>query len=204
MRPVLRILMVMCVAASGVLMVEAWIPTALAQTPSTATARPWTGREPFPGLTRFFRIDPTAANGSQFQSREQALPELSRRGFKSVVNVAGGPDAEAEGTAVRSAGMKYYLLTIAPDGAPQGQYDPIRVERVIDVISDPANHPVFMHSGNGHRTAMIWMIKRVVKDGWTVEEAGAEAATVGLINDNPTVSLQWKFAHDYIVARSNK
>ncbi|MBI4888492.1 MAG: hypothetical protein HY824_15460 [Acidobacteria bacterium] len=167
-------------------------------------ARPKTGREPFPGLTRYFRIDATAANGSQFQSREQAIPELVRRGVRSVVNVAGGPDAEAEGAAVRAAGMKYYVLTIAPDGAPQGQYDPARVERAVDALSDPANYPVFMHSGNGHRTAMLWMIKRVVKDGWTVEEAGAEAAASGLINDNPTAPLQWKFAQEYINAHTTK
>ena len=44
------------------------------------------------------------------------------------------------------------------------------------------------------------MIKRVLVDGWSVEQAGAEAATIGLVNDDPAVPAFWKFAQDYIVA----
>ena len=71
-------------------------------------------------------------------------------------------------------------------------------------MTDPANQPVYLHSGNGHRTAMLWMIKRVVVDGWSVEQAGAEATAIGLVNDNPAVPTQWKFAQDYITAHSKK
>ena len=42
-------------------------------------------------------------------------------------------------------------------------------------MTDPANQPVFLHSGNGHRTATLWMIKRVVVDGWRAEQAGARS-----------------------------
>jgi len=44
------------------------------------------------------------------------------------------------------------------------------------------------------------MIKRVLVDGWSVEQAGAEAATIGLVNDDPAVPAFWTFAQDYIVA----
>ena len=40
----------------------------------------------------------------------------------------------------------------------------------------------------------------VVTDGWSVEQAGAEAATIGLVNDDPSVPALWKFAQDYINA----
>jgi hypothetical protein len=69
---------------------------------------------------------------------------------------------------------------------------------------DPANQPAYLHSGNGHRTAMLWMIKRVMVDGWSVEQAGAEATTIGLVNDNPAVPAQWKFAQDYISTHSKQ
>jgi protein tyrosine phosphatase (PTP) superfamily phosphohydrolase (DUF442 family) len=162
-----------------------------------------TRREDFPGLANYFPIDGTASNGSQFQSRALAITELSKRGFKAVIDVAGGPDAEAEGAAVRATGMKYFLLTIDLAGSP-GQYDPAKVEPVLKAMTDPANQPVYLHSGNGHRTAMLWMIKRVVVDGWSVEQAGAEATMIGLVNDNPAVPTQWKFAQDYITAHSKK
>jgi protein tyrosine phosphatase (PTP) superfamily phosphohydrolase (DUF442 family) len=164
------------------------------------TATKW---ESFPGLTRYFRIDATASNGSAFQARELAIPELKKRGFKSVIDVAGGPNSEAESKAVTAAGMKYYLLMIGLDGSP-GQFDPAKVEPVLKAMSDPANLPVFLHSGNGHRTATLWLIKRVVVDGWSVEQAGTEAASTGLILDNPMVPTLWKFALDYITAHPKK
>ena len=162
-----------------------------------------TRREDFPGLANYFPIDGSASNGSQFQSRDLAITELAKRGFKAVIDVAGGPDAEAEGAAVRAVGMKYFLLTIELAGST-GQYDPVKVEPVLKAMTDPANQPVYLHSGNGHRTAMLWMIKRVVVDGWSVEQAGAEATMIGLVNDNAAVPGQWKFAQDYITAHSKK
>jgi protein tyrosine phosphatase (PTP) superfamily phosphohydrolase (DUF442 family) len=157
-----------------------------------------TKRETFPGLIAYWRIDATASNGSRFMDREAAIPELARRGFKAVVNVAGGPEAEAEGAAVRAAGMKYFVMEIGS----RGKYDPTRVDPVVKVMSDRANQPVFIHSGNGHRTAMLWMIKRVLVDRWSIEQAGAEATTIGLINDNPMVPILWQFAREYIEAQS--
>src|SRR5947207_135247 len=116
-----------------------------------------TRREDFPGLKDYFPIDGTASNGGQFQSRDLVTTELAKRGFKSVIDVAGGADAEAEGAAVRAAGLKYFLLTIDRDGSP-GQYDPAKVEPVLKAMTDPANQPVYLHSENGRRTAMLWMI----------------------------------------------
>ena len=113
------------------------------------------------------------------------------------------PHSEAEGAAVRAAGLKYFLLTIDRAGSP-GQYDPAKVEPVLKAMTDPANQPAYLHSGNGDRTAMLWMIKRVVVDGWSVEQAGAEATAIGLVNDNPAVPAQWKFAQDYISAHPKK
>jgi hypothetical protein len=51
---------------------------------------------------------------------------------------------------------------------------------------------------------MLWMIKRVLTDGWSIAEAGAEAVTIGLIDDDPSVPALWKFAQDYIAAHVRK
>jgi len=99
--------------------------------------------------------------------------------------------------------MNYLPFPIARDGTA-GQIDAAKIEPAIRAISDPANQPVFLHSENGRATAMLWMIKRVLNDGWTIEQAGAEATTVGLVNDDPSVPALWKFAQDYINARSRK
>lgn len=173
-----------------------WILAALFMFSLSTWVSAQTKRENIPGLPAYWRIDATASNGGRFMDREAAIPELVRRGVKAVVNVAGGPDAEAEGVAVRAAGMKYFVLEIGS----QGKYDPTRVDPVLKVISDPANQPVFMHSGGGHRTAMLWMIKRIIVDKWGIEQAGAEATTIGLINNNAMAPVLWQFAREYIEA----
>ena len=99
--------------------------------------------------------------------------------------------------------MKYLAMPIARNGAG-GEPDDTKIEPVIKAIIDPANQPLFLHSANGRSTAMLWMIKRVVNDGWTIEQAGAEAATIGLVNDDPAVPALWKFAQDYIAAHVKK
>jgi len=94
-------------------------------------------------------------------------------------------------------------MSIARDGAG-AQFDAAKIDSAIKAISDPANQPVFLHGVNARTTAMLWMIKRVVTDGWGVEQAGAEAATIGLVADDPSVPALWKFAQDYITAHIRK
>ena len=58
------------------------------------------------GINNFWRVDDTISTGGTITSREMAIPELTRRGIRSVINLAGGAEAEAERTAVEAAGMK--------------------------------------------------------------------------------------------------
>ena len=44
----------------------------------------------------------------------------------------------------------------------------------------PKNQPVFVHCGSANRVGGMWMIKRVLQDKWTVEQARAEAEAIGL------------------------
>ena len=150
-----------------------------------------------PGINNFWRVDATVSTGGTITAREMAIPELKRRGIRSVINLAGGPEAEAERAAVESAGLKYFLFAINPQ-----TLDPAPVDQFLEASRNRANYPLFIHSGNGHRAAMAWMIRRVVVDGWTVERAGIEAATDGLINDNPMTPVWWKFAQDYLTSHA--
>jgi len=170
---------------------------------SATAAKPRIRREDFPGLANYFPIDSTASSGGPIQSRDWVVSELWRRGFKTFIDVAPGRDGDAIAAAARGVGMKYLALPIVRDGAG-GQLDAAKIEPALKAISDPANQPLFLHSANGPSTAMLWMIKRVINDGWTVELAGAEATTIGLVNDDLSVPALWKFAHDYIAAHIRK
>jgi protein tyrosine phosphatase (PTP) superfamily phosphohydrolase (DUF442 family) len=170
--------------------------------PATA-ARPRIRREDFPGLANYFPIDGTASNGGPIQSNDWAMSELWRRGFRTVIDVAGGAGADATAAAAKVVGMKYLVMPIAATGSTAA-LDRAKVEAVIKAIGDPANRPVYLNSGDGRATAMVWMIKRVLIDGWTAEQAGAEATEIGLVNDNPAVPAMWKFAQDYISTHLKK
>jgi protein tyrosine phosphatase (PTP) superfamily phosphohydrolase (DUF442 family) len=166
---------------------------------TAATAMPRIRREDFPGLGNYFPIDGTASNGGPIQSNDWAMSELWRRGFRTVIDVAGGAGADATAAAAKVVGMKYLVVPIAATGSAAA-FDSAKVEAVVKAIGDPANRPLYLNSADGRPTAMVWMIKRVLVDGWSVEQAGAEATAIGLVNDNPSVPALWKFAQDYISA----
>lgn len=148
-----------------------------------------------PGVNNFWRVNADVSTGGTITSRDMAIPVLKRRGIHTVINLAGGAEAEAERMAVEAAGMKYLLYPIDPmalDRAP--------VEDIITALNDRANFPIFIHSGAGHRAAAALMIKRVMIDGWDVEKAGIEAASAGMVLSNDMAPVWWKFIRDYLKA----
>jgi protein tyrosine phosphatase (PTP) superfamily phosphohydrolase (DUF442 family) len=141
-------------------------------------------------------VDDTVSTGGTITSREMAIPELKRRGIRSVVNLAGGADAEAERVAVEAAGMKYFLFPIDPMALDRAPIDPL-----LKAMNDRGNFPVFVHSGAGHRAAAALMLKRVLVDGWDLERAGIEAASAGMVLNNDMAPVWWKFIRDTLKAR---
>ena len=131
------------------------------------------------------------STGGSVTSRDLAMPALKKRGIKTVIDLAGGAQSDAERAATEASGMKYLVFAINPM-----TLDPAPIEPFLKAASDPANFPVFIHSGNGHRAGTALMIKRVLVDGWTIEKAGIEAAASGLIDDNAQAPVWWKFAQD--------
>jgi protein tyrosine phosphatase (PTP) superfamily phosphohydrolase (DUF442 family) len=148
-----------------------------------------------PGINNFWRVDASVSTGGTITARETAIPGLKRKGIRTVIDLAGGPDSAAERAAVEAAGMKYLVFAI--DGAT---LDPAPIDPFLAAVKDKTIYPIFIHSGAGHRAAMAWMIKRVMVDGWTIERAGIEAASAGLIDNNAMASVWWKFAQDYFAA----
>src|SRR5258705_923318 len=147
------------------------------------------------GINNFWHVDSTISTGGTITSREMAVPELKRRGIRTVINLAGGPDAQAERSAVEAAGMKSVLLAIDPMALERAA-----VEAILQALNDRGNFPIFIHSGAGHRAAAALMIKRVMIDGWDIEKAGIEAASAGMVLDNDMAPVWWKFIRDYLKA----
>ena len=145
------------------------------------------------GSTNVTRVDATIACAGA--TAPEAFPQLKQLGFTSILNLRReqeqGADIPGAKAAAATAGLKYIHIPV--DGA---QPDPKSAEAFIAAVTDKANQPVFIHCASANRVGAMWMIKRVLVDGWDVPRATEEAEAIGLTN--PKLK---QFALDYISSR---
>jgi uncharacterized protein (TIGR01244 family) len=98
-------------------------------------------------------------------------------GFVSVINLrlASEPNAEVEKeeAAAKEVGLRYFHVPF--DGKP----NPAAADQFLAAITTPGAEPAFIHCAGGNRAATMWLIKRLVVDGWDQERAVKEAAALG-------------------------
>ena len=144
------------------------------------------------GVSTFAQLDTTIACGGA--TSPQAIPELGKMGFKSVINLRlaseEGAQVEAEGAAVKAAGMNYVHLPFNIQSP-----DPKLVDDFIAAVTLPANQPAYVHCAAGGRAASMWMIKRVLADHWTEERALTEANALGLNDRLRPFALNYIHTH---------
>ena len=116
-------------------------------------------------------------------------------GYASIINLRqpteAGADMDAEAAAAKAAGVTYVSLPF--NGASP---DPAVVERFLKAVTEPANQPVFLHCATANRAAALWMIKRMLVDGWDADRASSEATALGLTSSAlKTFALEYAAAH---------
>jgi len=140
------------------------------------------------GVSNYTRVDATVACAGA--TPIQALPEIKKSGFVSVINfrMSDEPGAnvdESKATAAR-IGLKYIHL---PHQTPTREI----AEAFLKAVADPANQPAYIHCASANRVGAMWFIKRVKLDGWAVDRAMKEAEMIGLRAANLK-----QFALDYV------
>ena len=140
------------------------------------------------GVVNYTRIDATVACAGA--TPPEAMAALKDLGFAAVINfrTAGerGATVDAGQAAAEAAGLKYHHI---PFRQPTAEV----AGRFLETVADPSNQPVYIHCGSANRVGAMWMIKRVKLDGWSVDDALAEAEMIGLRNQ----SLK-EFALEYV------
>jgi len=143
-----------------------------------ATAQEVT-KEPVTGIRNFARLSTTVACAGATSA--DALPEIKKMGFVSVINLRlateTGAEVEKEEAAAKAIGLRYFHVPF--DGKP----DPVAADKFLEAITTPGAEPAFIHCGGGNRAATMWLIKRLVVDGWDAERAVKEAAALGQTNE---------------------
>jgi uncharacterized protein (TIGR01244 family) len=132
-----------------------------------------------PGTANYTRVDATVACAGA--TTVDAIPALKAEGFKAIVNLRQatepGADIDRSKAVAQDAGLKYIHIPFSGSDPSTGA-----VDEFLRAMKDPSNSPVFIHCASANRAGMMWMIKRVMIDGWSVEKASEEAERAGLKN----------------------
>ena len=144
------------------------------------TAPPASVQEEGPeGMVNYTRIDATVACAGA--TPPEAMAALKDLGFTAVINFRTvgerGETVDAGQAAAEAAGLKYHHI---PFRQPSAEV----AERFLETVAEPSNQPVYIHCGSANRVGAMWMIKRVKLDGWSVDDAMAEAEMIGLSSQN--------------------
>ncbi len=139
-------------------------------------------------IKNFLRVNEQICTGGQPTMAE--LEKLKQEGVRAIINLRRPSEynAEEEAAKARELGLRYINIPVDSSDPKDAQ-----VDEFLKVTDDPANRPAFIHCHSANRVGAFWMIRRVLRDGWSVEKAEDEAKKIGMRNPNPR-----EFALDYI------
>lgn len=152
-------------------------------------AIPIAARQEIPPIRNFVRVNKEFCTGGQ--PRLEHLQQLKDEGVKSIINlrpVSEHRAAEEEAKA-KELGLRYFNIPVV-FGDPKDEQG----AEFLKITDDTANRPAFIHCASAIRVGAFWMIRRVLRDGWTVDAAEEEAKKIGL-KESPHLN---EFARRYI------
>lgn len=98
------------------------------------------------------------------QPTQDALAEVAKKGFKTVISTRGVDELDwDEAGLVEQLGMRYVSI---PMGRPLNEISDDQVAQLDQALKE-ADGPVFLHCGSGNRAAGLWT-------AWLVENKGME------------------------------
>ncbi len=117
------------------------------------------------------RVAPGVFRGAQ--PRPEGYRTLKEMGIRTVISLR---FHHGEAKAVEEAGMRSIEL-------PMSTFDEVDVEtvhKVVALMADPANQPVFVHCAHGQdRTGIVIAVYRMDVDGWAEADAEQEMQAFG-------------------------
>jgi outer membrane protein assembly factor BamB len=140
-------------------------------------------------IRNFLRVNKDFCTGGQ--PRLEHLEKLKADGVKAIINLRQPSEHRAaeEEAKAKELGLRYFNIPVA-FGNPNEE----QVAEFLKITDNPENRPAFIHCTAAIRVGAFWMIRRVLRDGWKIEDAEAEATKIGL-RESP----HWnEFARKYI------
>ncbi len=130
-----------------------------------------------PGISNYTKVDAVVACGGATET--SALAGLKADGFKTIINLRqpseSGANIEENAAAAKALGLNYVNIPV------NGQAPDVKaVDQFLATIANKANQPAFIHCASASRVGALWLVKRVLQDGWAVDKATEEAKLIGL------------------------
>ena len=156
-----------------------------------------------PGIRQYSQLDgPAGFAGAPVgfggATQAAAMPWLRREGYAAVINLRlateKGAEVDASRTAAQASGLKYVHLPFDPKAQ-----DPQIIDKFLAAVGDQQNQPVYIHCNSATRVAALWMIARVLEDGWEVDRARKEARAIAFKPDEAVA-----FATRYLSTHGDK
>jgi protein tyrosine phosphatase (PTP) superfamily phosphohydrolase (DUF442 family) len=131
------------------------------------------------------------------QPRLEHLEMLKKEGVKAIINLRQPSEHRAaeEEAKAKELGLRYFNIPVVFTDPKDEQ-----VDEFLRITDDVNNRPAFIHCTAAKRVGAFWMIRRVLRDGFTVEAAEKEAERVGLV-ESPHLN---EFARKYIEKHQKK
>ena len=131
-----------------------------------------------PGITNYTKVDAVVACGGATETA--ALEGLKNDGFKAVINLRQATEqgANIEENAAQGQGARAQLHPHAVQRPGAGDQDGRRLPR--GGRRTRRTSRCTSTAGRRNRVGAVWLVKRVLQDGWTVEKATEEAKMIGL------------------------
>jgi protein tyrosine/serine phosphatase len=124
-----------------------------------------------PGLSNVGRVNQGVYRGAQPEAEGYAT--LKKMGIRTVINLR---STESEKEKVEKAGMRSIEvpMEMTTDGLKE------KVDRVVALMADPANQPLFVHCRQGRdRTGIVVAAFRMKVENWSLADAEAEMESYG-------------------------
>src|SRR6266478_6572663 len=146
-------------------------------------------------IRNFLRVNDQFCTGGQ--PRVDQLAKLKADGVKTIINLRppGEHRAAEEEAMAKELGLRYFNIPVVFADPKDEQ-----ATEFLKITDDPENRPAFIHCAGAIRVGAFWMIRRVLRDGWTMEAAEEEAKKIGL-REAPHLT---EFARNYIAKYGKK
>jgi protein tyrosine phosphatase (PTP) superfamily phosphohydrolase (DUF442 family) len=141
---------------------------------ASALAQQERPQEPQP-IRNFVRINDEFCTGGQ--PRLEHLERLKAEGVKAIINLRTPSEHRAteEEAKAKELGLRYFNIPVVFADPKEEQ-----ATEFLKITDDPKNRPAFIHCTAAIRVGAFWMIRRILRDGWTLEAAEEEAKKIGL------------------------